>query len=99
MYLIVWEFTVPPEHHAGFIAKYRGDGEWARLFGHSPKWKGTELLRHADEPGHFLTIDRWESKEAWESFRASYAAEYLALDLACAGLTTDERQIWAGVTI
>ena len=83
MYLIVWEFTVPAEHHSAFIAKYRGDGEWARLFGHSPDWKGTELIGNGDTRGHFLTIDRWESKEGWESFRASYAAEYLALDLAC----------------
>lgn len=99
MYTIVWEYTVPAEHHAAFIAKYRGDGEWARLFAHSLDWKGTELVRHGEEAGHFLTIDRWVSREGWESFRAAFASEYMALDLACAGLTTDERQIWAGVTI
>jgi len=41
----------------------------------------------------FITIDHWESKEAWEAFRARFAEEFEALDGKCAAWTTHEAEI------
>ena len=98
MYLIVWEFTVAPEHRAEFVRRYASDGDWARLFARSSEFQGTQLIADESEPTRFLTIDRWDSLEAWTTFRHEFAAEYEALDLACEGLTLNEEKVGAGVS-
>jgi hypothetical protein len=37
-----------------------------------------------------MTIDRWSSRQAYESFQTANSREYNALDTACAALTQDE---------
>jgi hypothetical protein len=41
----------------------------------------------------YLTIDRWQTAQAYEEFRAKYGAEYRELDGACEELTSDERLV------
>ena len=96
VFLIIWRFEVAPEHRAEFERRYRAAGDWARLFARSPDWRGTELLRAGDA---YLTIDRWESAEAWERFRQEHATDYEDLDRKCEGLTTREEKIAFGVTL
>ena len=43
----------------------------------------------------FLTLDRWESRAAYEAFHRERGPEYSALDAACEGLTTSERFLTA----
>ena len=37
---------------------------------------GTELLRERENPGRYLLIDRWESRDAFEVFAKEHQAEY-----------------------
>jgi heme-degrading monooxygenase HmoA len=43
----------------------------------------------------YLTLDFWESKEAYDAFRATHAADYAAIDRECEALTSEEKQIGA----
>ena len=38
---------------------------------------GTELLRDLEEPGRYLVIDRWESRDAYNAFVAANHDEYM----------------------
>jgi quinol monooxygenase YgiN len=91
MYVVIWEFTVPPEHVPAFEAAYGPAGAWVALFRRAPAWLGTELL--ADRSGRYLTLDRWRDRAAYDAFRQSAAADYASLDAACQSLTAAERQI------
>ena len=89
-YATLWEFEVVPEQQAEFEANYGPDGRWARLFRRANGYLGSELLRDRAQPLHYLTIDRWASREDWLAFRREYAAEYERLDREFEGLTTRE---------
>ena len=80
---------------AAFEAAYGPQGAWAKLFGTSPDYQGTELLRDAYIPGGYLTIDRWASEEAFRAFRKDHDAEYEALDRSSDALTSRETRIGA----
>ncbi len=95
MFVVVWQFEVADENIAAFEAAYGPEGTWARLFGASADYRGTELLRDAYIPGSYLTIDRWVSEEAFRAFRRSHDAEYETLDRACDALTGSETRVGA----
>jgi len=89
-YATVWEFTVAPACQSEFEAHYGPDGTWARLFRSADGYLGTDLLRDRENTLRYLTIDRWESREAWLAFRRAHGAEYERLDREFEGLTTRE---------
>jgi heme-degrading monooxygenase HmoA len=95
MFVIVWHFEIAEEKIAAFEAAYSPEGAWAQLFGSSPDYRGTELLSDAYIAGHYLTIDRWTSEEAFRAFRKQHDADYEALDRACDDLTASESRIGA----
>ena len=97
MYLIVWEFTVAPEHRAEFVRRYASDGDWARLFARSSEFQGTQLIADESEPTRFLTIDRWSAPGGWERFKAAHGADYAGLDQRCTLLTRAERRLIGGL--
>lgn len=97
MYLIVWEFTVAPEHRAEFVRRYASDGDWARLFARSSEFQGTQLMTDESDPGRFLTVDRWSAPGGWERFKALHGADYAALDRKCSALTRTERRLGGGL--
>jgi heme-degrading monooxygenase HmoA len=90
VYTIVWEFRAREGGEGEFEAAYGPDGAWAALFSRAPGYLGTELLRDAADPGRYLTVDRWETLEAYEAFRSTFEAEYRTLDEQCEGLTDAE---------
>jgi hypothetical protein len=45
--------------------------------------------------GTYLTLDRWDSREAYEAFRERHAADYAAIDAACDPLLTDDTPLGA----
>lgn len=92
-YISIWEFTVPRETTAAFLAAYGPAGTWAQLFRKAPGYRGTELYRDRDVPTRFVTVDFWMTLSAFASFREAFAAEYEALDQACARLTSSERPL------
>jgi len=51
------------------------------------------LLQDAREPRRFVTIDRWQSEEAYRTFRARFSREYADLDARCEHLTSRETSL------
>jgi heme-degrading monooxygenase HmoA len=89
-YATIWEFTVLPARQAVFEAEYGPAGRWAALFRQAPGYAGSELLRDRMDPRRYVTIDRWESAEAYRDFRRRFAAEYERLDREFESLTARE---------
>jgi hypothetical protein len=92
MYVIVWQFQAAPGREEAFEQAYGPGGDWARFFGRSLDFRGTELLRAAleqpedaeqDTPspsGDYFTIDRWDTLDAYVAFNERFASEYEELD-------------------
>jgi heme-degrading monooxygenase HmoA len=99
VFVLVWEFVVRPEAESAFELLYGPDGGWARLFSAQPGFVGTELLRAHGPPPRYLTVDRWESRKRYESFRRRAAAEYEGLDREGQMLTESERFVGAFVAV
>ena len=95
MFVVVWHFEIAEEKIAAFEAAYGPEGSWANLFRISSDYLGTELLRDSYIAGSYLTIDRWQSEEAFRSFRKDNDAAYERLDRECDALTSRETRIGA----
>ena len=86
----LWEFTVLPARQAEFESRYGPEGDWVRLFRRGAGYLGSELLQDRSNSLRYLTIDRWESIEAWRAFRSRYASDYERLDHELEGLASRE---------
>jgi len=86
---IIWEFVVREESREEFEREYSASGAWAEFFRRSPAYHGTTLL--AGEANRYLTLDRWDSQEAYEEFRMANRPEYSDLDTRLEPLTSSER--------
>jgi heme-degrading monooxygenase HmoA len=95
MYVILWEFVVRHDMVSNFVAAYKSDGAWAKLFAQAEGYLGTELLSspETDQEPTFVTIDRWKSAEDFTRFHEQFGAEYRALDTQLEGLTIRERKL------
>ncbi len=93
MHVIVWAFEVERGAARKFEGLYRSRGDWARLFAKHPGYRGTELLRDANRAARYLTIDRWDSREAYDGFKERARAEYEELNARGEALTKKERPI------
>lgn len=94
MYVIIWEYRVKIGRRADFERVYSAEGPWSTLFSKAEGYTGTELLRHPDDPQRYITIDRWVSPQAYESFLSRWKEEYAELDRQCTELT--EREFHSG---
>ena len=99
MYAIVWEFLPAPGREREFEAAYAPTGPWVELFRRAAGYVGSELIPPHEAGGWYRTIDRWESREAFEAFRRAFGPEYGALDGACERLTLEERPVSSGSTV
>jgi heme-degrading monooxygenase HmoA len=89
-YCYLWEFHAHPERQAEFERRYGPDGEWVALFRQAPGHIETLLLRDRSQSLRYVTIDRWESLDAYRTFRSQFSRQYEELDRLCEGLTTHE---------
>ena len=89
-YTYLWEFIVEPEHVEEFERHYGPEGSWVELFRQAPGYVETLLLRDSMDPRRFITIDRWESAEAYRTFRTVFSQQYTDRDRRCEGLTVRE---------
>ena len=89
----VWEYRIDPNCRSQFLAAYRPDGEWARLFSKDSSYLGTKLLQDVADEDRFSTIDFWVSEAARDAFRERYAAEFDELDRRCEDFTRQERLV------
>jgi len=92
-YAYVWEYSVRPDRVAEFEEAYGPGGAWVRLFERASGYLRTELLRDRRSATRYVTVDYWESAEAWVTFRRTRSAEFEAIDARCEALTLDEREI------
>jgi len=53
----------------------------------------TLLLHDPSRQGRYVTIDRWQSAEAYRLFRQNFSAQYQAIDRICEGLTNRETNL------
>jgi heme-degrading monooxygenase HmoA len=87
---ILWRFETSEAQANAFAAAYGPDGAWVAFFRQADGYRETELFRRQQSPPCYLTIDRWETRDAYERFRRDQAAAYAALDSECEGLTVAE---------
>ena len=92
-YVYVWAFTVREGATTEFERLYGPEGGWVGLFRRAEGHLGTDLHRDVTAPNRYLTVDRWESEAVFRAFRASFAAEFEALEAAGEKLTTNETEI------
>ena len=95
MYAIVWTYTVRPGQAEPFAEAYGPTGPWAQLFMAADGYLGTELLQCEERPEDFITIDRWDSREAFVAFMGEQADAYQDLDEQFAHLTLIETRLGA----
>jgi heme-degrading monooxygenase HmoA len=93
MFVALWEYEVKPGSEERFEKAYGPDGGWVRLFQSDTHYYQTRLVSDSLRPGIYLTMDFWESREAYEEFMAGRRAEYKAIDEASEALTTSERRV------
>jgi heme-degrading monooxygenase HmoA len=96
VYVVIWEYQVRPGETARFERLYGPQGEWVALFRAWPGYLATDLLR--GDNGHYLTADRWDSREAYEAFQQQAATDYARIDALGDALTLSERRIGAFVS-
>ena len=98
MFQILWQFDTTDEQAPAFAEAYGPAGPWVAFFEKADGYRGTELFRRAAAPPCFLTLDHWETRAAYETFRRERGVEYTALDAACEGLTLREAFLaaWEG---
>jgi heme-degrading monooxygenase HmoA len=96
VYQIVWEFEVEPAQATAFEREYGAKGVWATFFREGDGFLGTALFQSLEDGGRYLTVDRWTSRAAFESFKLKRAGDYADIDTRCAALTRAERLVAAG---
>jgi heme-degrading monooxygenase HmoA len=90
MYVVIWEYQVKTDRVVEFEKIYSTSGAWTKLFQKSKGYLETELLRDANDPHRYITIDRWITSQEYEAFLSDWKSEYAAIDAECEGLTERE---------
>jgi heme-degrading monooxygenase HmoA len=93
MIQVVWEFIVKESAVRKFMRAYGPGGAWDRLFRGHPGFLGTALLRDAENPRRFLTIDSWETGAQRSHMMSHTREEYVNLDELLDDLTEDQDEI------
>jgi len=93
LFVTLWEFEVKSGSEELFEQAYGPEGDWVRLFRRDARYRGTRLLREVGRERVYVTMDQWESQEAYEEFRQKCAAEYAEIDKKCEGLTQGENHL------
>jgi hypothetical protein len=87
----IWEFIVLPELEAEFLKHYGPEGSWVKLFKQDSSYLETILLSDSSTQSRYITIDRWKTEQAYNSFREKFANECITQDKLCEGLTKEEK--------
>jgi len=93
MVRFVWEFVARADRVQDFERCYANSGPWAELFGRNPGYRGTVLLRDAENARRFLTIDAWDNASAYRAMRERFAKEHEELDRRCEAFAESERRV------
>ena len=94
-HLRIWKFRPPADREQEFALAYAADGVWTALFGKARGYLGTELHRPDQPGGWWLTIDRWNTADEFETFTRDFAEQYRALDRELEGVAGEEEFVGA----
>ena len=89
-FIYIWKYAIRQERKAEFLAAYRANGDWAKLFSQDPDYIKTELLQDAADENVYMTIDYWTSKAARDAFKRQYSKEFAEMDKRCEAFTSNE---------
>src|SRR5215208_4169103 len=95
MYFILWRCRPLEGQESGIVRAYGPSGEWALLVGRDEGSRGTELRRRPEDSREYLTLDRWVSRAAYETFHSRFSSEYRRLDDRSEELTEEETPLGA----
>ncbi|HTX59334.1 MAG TPA: antibiotic biosynthesis monooxygenase [Verrucomicrobiae bacterium] len=87
---VFFRYRVHPAQTRAFEHAYGPAGPWAQLFKCDPGYRRTRLFRHKADEHIYISIDVWDSKEAYDRFRSEHADEYRRLDAQLAMLKLEE---------
>jgi hypothetical protein len=87
----MWEFVVSTPQMQGFESAYSSAGVWSQLFRRDPAYVETMLLHDANAFGRYVTVDLWQDRDSYLSFKARFADDYQRIDQDCDKLTAGER--------
>jgi heme-degrading monooxygenase HmoA len=87
---VFYRYSVHPSQARAFEHAYGSNGPWVALFKRGKGFIRTRLFRQKADAHVYVTIDAWESKEAYDSFRSEFAEEYRRLDTQLAMLKMEE---------
>jgi hypothetical protein len=90
---IIREFLVKEEAQGQFELAYGPGGAWSQLFGQSPGFRGTTVLRDTKNPRRYLVVDLWDSAEQREQALVDQQAAYLELEATFAGWTESKTEV------
>jgi hypothetical protein len=93
LFVTLWEFEVKRGCEELFEKSYGPEGAWVRLFRQDRRYLGTRLFREVGAERVYLTLDCWESRQAYEEFREKRAAEYARIDTYCERITAREAKV------
>jgi heme-degrading monooxygenase HmoA len=75
--MIALVFAYETDDGGPFEDVYGAGGSWAAFFREAPGYVGTELLQDIEQPGRYLVVDRWESRDAYNRFIERHRDEYM----------------------
>jgi heme-degrading monooxygenase HmoA len=87
---VFYRYRVHPAQAPAFEHAYGQHGPWVALFQGKDGYIRSRLFRQKADPHIYLTIDVWESKEAYDRFRDENADEYRRIDAHLAMLKLEE---------
>lgn len=93
MYQVVWRYEVKEQYLSHFTEMYGSSGNWVELFKKSPHYIKTELFKAAEGQHTYVTIDFWQSKNAYQEFYEDHHSEIDQLDVLGDGFTIEEAKI------
>ncbi len=94
-YIYIWRYIVRPERLEEYLAAYGPEGAWVQLFKGAEGYRGTELLKDREQEDCYITIDRWDSLEDFNTFVSQNRDAFEALDRKCEGYTVAEERLGA----
>lgn len=77
---VFYRYRVHPTQAKAFEHAHGPSGPWSKLFAGHAGYRRSRLFRHRADPGIYLTADVWESKGAWDDFRAASGEAYARFD-------------------
>ncbi|MEM6831702.1 MAG: antibiotic biosynthesis monooxygenase [Bacteroidota bacterium] len=92
MYCILWNYEVDSGNAAAFEQECGRNGSWFKFYESCDDYLGHDLLKNTSG-GSYTIIERWITKDAYDSFLGGNKGGYDELKGKIAGLQKSETQV------